>query len=365
VQGLGRVAILVATADASIEVRADERVREIAAAFPQLNIFVFGGAEAGSLFRRLEQLELGAMTEAFAIKSYGAVRNLGLAVASVLGSDAVVFIDDDEIIDQGDFIRRAMFGIGHPIHSGGYLFAKSGLVTDAQGDYFQSGDKHWADMFWHQSEAFNKTIQIALRPPQMHRAPFAYGGCLAIHREMYTKIAFDPWIMRGEDVDYVINARLHGGDVFVDDQWTIRHNSPSSGSGAAARFRQNVYRFIYEHRKLEFAKSQVDLAQVTAHSLMPFPGLFLASSVGLRAFATGLLHTLSGPERGHYWRTAFEALGRANRHARENCVNYFALQRMWGHTMSKLWRDVALHTLFTGERSVDRTALTGSFKAIR
>jgi GT2 family glycosyltransferase len=363
VEGLGRIAVLVAADDSAIEVRADERVRSIIEQFPELEIFVFGSTEAGSLFRRLEQLELAGMCRAFSIKSYGAVRNLGLAVAAVLGSDIVVFIDDDELVSTPDFLKKAVFGIGHPIHSGGYLFAKSGLVTDMQNNYYTDRERPWSDLFWHFDEIFNKAIQLALRPPQLHRAQFAFGGCLAVHREMYTKIAFDPWIMRGEDVDYVINARLHGGNIYLDDQWSIRHNSSGSRS-AAARFRQNVYRFVYEHRKLEFAKSQVDLEQVSPASLMPFPGEFIASSISLRAFVTGILHAISGPERSDFWHVSFESLSRASLYARENCVNYFALQRMWSHTMNKLWRDVALHPLFTGERNIDRSALTGSFKPI-
>jgi GT2 family glycosyltransferase len=363
VEGLGRIAILVATDDAAIEVRADERVRAIVEQFPGLDIFVFGTTEAGSLYRRLDQLELGALTGAFSLRSYGAVRNLGLAVAAIFGADAIVFINDDELVESPDFLHKATFGIGHPIHSGGYLFAKSGLVRDLQGNYYNEYEQHWADMLWHYNEAFNKAVQTALRPPQMHRAQFAFGGCLTIHREMYTKIAFDPWIMRGEDVDYVINARLHGGDVYLDDQWSIRQK-PSVSRGEAARFRQNVYRFVYEHRKLEFAKSQVDLAQVSPASLMPFPGEFIASSIMPRAFITAILHAISGPNRGDFWRVAFDSLSHASTYARENCVNYFALQRVWSHALTKIWRDVALHSLFTGERNIDRSALTGSFKAI-
>ncbi|MDR1775014.1 MAG: glycosyltransferase [Actinomycetes bacterium] len=363
VSGLGRIALIVACDEEAIEVRADEKVRGIVEQFPELNIFVFGSAEAGSLYRRLEQLELGALIPTLQLKSYGAARNLGLAVASILGSDAVVFIDDDEVVDAPDFLEKAVFGIGHPIHSGGYLFAKSGLVRDMRGAYYNDDVGPWTDVLWRHRADFNRAVQIALRPPQMHRGQFAYGGCMVIHREMYTKIAFDPWIMRGEDVDYVINARLHGADIYLDDQWTIRHDTHER-SRHAIRFRQNVFRFIYEHRKLEFAKSQVDLAQVTPQQLMPFPGAWIATSVAIRAFITGLLHVLTGPDRGWYWQTALDATGRAGAYARENCVNYFALQRAWRFSMEKLWRDVALNPLFTGERTVDRSALTGSFSAI-
>ncbi|MCL2403748.1 MAG: hypothetical protein FWC86_05945 [Coriobacteriia bacterium] len=381
---VNKIVLVVATTDSTIDVRADDRVREIAEQFPQLDILIFGTGETSSLFRRLEQMEMHTLIEALSIKSYGATRNLGCLVASILGFDSLIFIDDDEIVDDPDFMSSASFGLGQPIHSGGYLFAKSGMITDMTGDFYQMGtghlkqgdqaDKaslnklmprvkgHWADFLWKDQDAINQTIAQALKPPRMHRSTIAYGGCLAIHREMFTKVAFDPWIMRGEDVDYVINARMHGGDIYIDDQWIIRHNSPKTGRNSAERFRQNIYRLIYEHRKIEFAKSQVDLAQVTAQSLMPFPGSRISTAIPFQAFATGLLRTVSGPHRGQYWRAAWDALGKANAYARRNCNNYFELQRLWPRAVEKLSSDVALKSLVKGERGVDYSAMTGTLK---
>ena len=384
-KGVSKVIFVVDTTDSTIDVRADDRVNEIASQFPGLDILVFGTAETSSLFRRLEQLEMSSFIEALSIKSYGATRNLGLLVASILKFDSIIFIDDDEIVDDPDFIAKGVFGLGQPIHSGGYLFAKSGIITDMTGDVFQqgaghlkSGDHadraslsklmpktktHWADIFWKDQASFNLTIKRALKPPRMHRSTFAFGGCLSIHREMFTKVAFDPWIMRGEDVDYVINARLHGTDIYIDDEWVIRHDSPASERTSAERFRQNIYRFIYEHRKIEFAKSQVDLAQVTAKSLEPFPGNRITASIPLQAFATGMLRTVSGPNRGQYWRAAWDALGRANAYARKNCDNYFAFQRSWSSGVERLSEDVAVESLVKGERGVDYSSMTGTFTA--
>ena len=384
-KGVNKVILVVATTDSVIDVRADDRVREIAEQFPQLDILVFGTSETSSLFRRLEQMEMGTLINALSIKSYGATRNLGCLVASILGFNSLIFIDDDEIIDDPNFMANATFGLGQPIHSGGYLFAKSGMITDMTGDFYQMGTGHlkrgddadeaslnklmprtkghWADFLWKDQEALNKTIAQALKPPRMHRSTIAYGGCLAIHREMFTKVAFDPWIMRGEDVDYVINARLHGGDIYIDDQWVIRHNSPKTGRNSAERFRQNIYRLIYEHRKIEFAKSQVDLAQVKTHSLMPFPGSRISPSIPLQAFVTGVLRTISGPHRAQYWAAAWDALGKANAYARKNCNNYFELQRLWPRAIDKLSGDVAIESLVKGERGLDYSAMTGTFKA--
>ena len=94
---------------------------------------------------------------------------------------------------------------------------------------------------------------------------------------MFANVSFDPWVLRGEDMDYVINARMHGGDVFLDDEWKVIHQPPEAVS-EAIRFRQDVYRFVYEHRKIEFAQvagrpaagdAEVDRCRIRARSSTP------------------------------------------------------------------------------------------------
>ena len=200
----------------------------------------------------------------------------------------------------------------------------------------------------------------------MFIATMAFGGCLALHRELTEKVAFDPWVFRGEDLDYVINARLHGQPVYLDGQWRIHHNPPERSS-EALKFRQTGFSFIYGHRKLEFARSQVDLHRVTANSLMPYPGEFLKGSITWRAFVTAFLRGVAGRggERSQYFKTARELLMKANSYARANCDNYFAFQRRWPELMEKVLEDVALKSLYTGERSMDRSAITGRFPVLR
>ena len=58
------------------------------------------------------------------LSGYGAIRNLGLLVANVLGFDAVVFLDDDEVVDDPEFLTKAMYGLaGRRAGSPGWLGA--------------------------------------------------------------------------------------------------------------------------------------------------------------------------------------------------------------------------------------------------
>jgi GT2 family glycosyltransferase len=363
VKDLGRVIVVCAATDESIEHRAEDCVREIVDEFPDLDAFVFGPAELGSLHRRLEQLEFADMIEGITLKGYGAVRNVGLIAAAVLGYESVVFVDDDEVVVSQDFLQTATYGLGAKFEDGTPLLAKTGFYVDAEGQWLKSDPAHWHDMFWRQRDAFNQALNVVTKPPRVQPSTVAFGGCMAIHRDMFANVSFDPWVLRGEDVDYIINARMHGGGVYLDEDWKIVHQPPTPVS-AAIRFRQDAYRFVYEQRKIEFAKSQVDLRQVTPRSMMPYPGPFLEPSVGWRASVTAFLRSLGSPERKMYMQVALHVMTEAAAYARENCQNYFEFQRRWPILMESIWDDVALKSLFTGERKVDRSAITGRFPMV-
>ncbi len=357
-----KVVVVVAADDPSLEDQAEERVSDLLAAFPALDGMVFGAAEMSSLHRRLEQLEFADMVEGVSLLGYGAVRNVGLVVAAALGREAVVFVDDDQVVDEEDFVERALFGLGEEI-DGMPVLAKSGYYVDRAGEYRIRCERHWSDVLWRQTDAYNAALSVVRAPRRLRPTALAFGGCMALHRDMYVNVSFDPWITRGEDLDYVINARMHGADVFLDNEWSIVHDPPPVSSEALG-FRQDVYRFIYEHRKLEFAKSQVDLRQVSAKSLAPYPGDFIGSAISWRASVTGLLRALSGRDPRTYLKVVRSIVRDIPAYAERHCRDYFAFQRRWPIMMERLWDDVALKPLLLGERRVDRSAITGRFPSV-
>lgn len=363
VEGLGRVVVIVAVTDPAIEHAAEDRVREILADFPGIDTMIVGAAEIGSLHRRMEQLEFADLIEGVNLSGYGGVRNVGLMLGSVLGSEVLVFVDDDQVVTDTQFLSRALEGIGQQDGQGRVVLAKSGYYVDDAGSYVLPGQTPWSDTFWRQRELYNKALGMAMKPPRIRPSSLAFGGCMALHRDMYCNVSFDPWAVRGEDIDYVINVRMHGGDMFLDSEWPIVHRPPAVTS-QAARFHDDVFRFVYTHRKLEFSKSQVDLRQVTAESLMPYPGHLVDSSINWRSRVTAVLRSLSSKERGAYLSIARKAVPEAQQHARANCERYFAFQRRWPMLTDRVWNDIALKSLFTGERRVDRGALTGRFPVI-
>lgn len=161
----------------------------------------------------------------------------------------------------------------------------------------------------------------------------------------------------------MINLRMFGLDMWFDNQWSLRHLPPSSTS-EAVRFRQDAYRWIYEHRKLEYLRSQIDLLQIRPRDLDPYPGPFVDSSITSRLFATGLLRSIARPETGGYFKTAFRARKEGEEYAQEHCSRYFRFQTVWPRLISAMENDPVLTQMLTGGRERRHSGMTESFSAI-
>jgi GT2 family glycosyltransferase len=334
-----------------IEQQAAVAVRDIASSFvEELNIRVIDKAILDLVYARMDLLGLGGIKEGVSLDGYGSVRNLGLLVAAAHGASVCIFIDDDEVVSKPDFLERALYGMGKITRSGIPILIKTGYHTDRHGSWMSKQKNAWYNHFWPQGELFNKWIKKAMSAPRLSRATSLYGGLCVIHREAYRRLCFDPWIPRGEDLDYLLNARMYGGGVWFDNQLSIVHMPPKA-SDESLRFRQDIYRWIYEHNKLEFAKTQIDLLQVQPKSLEPYPGLFLEHSISRRVFLTALLRVLGrASHRKGYVRAALEARKEAKAYAETFCPKYYEFQIGWSQVVGTFELDRTACDILTGGR---------------
>ncbi|WP_417143638.1 glycosyltransferase family 2 protein [Raoultibacter massiliensis] len=342
VQGLGQIVILVVS-EPSIENQAAEKVQAIASQFPSLNIVVIGAPEHALIQQRMEQLGLGRLNKEIGLSGYGAVRNLGLVVANTLGFDAVVFVDDDEIIEDAGFLQKAMYGIGKLTKKGIPILAKTGFYFNSEGNYLSKSMDKWYNHFWQQGKAFNKWISKAMQGPRLSRSNHVCGGCLTLHKEAFKRVSFDPWIPRGEDLDYLLGLRMYGSDIWFDNQWSLLHLPPETPS-EGTRFRQDIFRWLYEYRKMEYSRTQIDLMQVKPSSLEPYPGPFLEPGIRNRIRTTAFLRSLARPDKKAYRKAAKAATGEAMTYAQRNCSKYFEFQFVWPELMARVENDKILRT---------------------
>ncbi len=341
VRGLGQIVILV-SAESAIENQAASKIRNVAEYFSDLDITVIAAPELAIIRQRMEQLGIPTSHE-IGLTGYGAVRNLGLLVANMFDFDAAVFLDDDVVIEDEAFLEKAMYGLGKLTRRGIPILAKTGYYLNREGTYRSSRSTKWYDRYWEQGKAFNEWIERAMRGPRLSRSNHVCGGCLALHKEAFRRVAFDPWIARGEDLDYMLDLRMYGSDIWFDNRWMMRHLPPDTPR-EGLRFRQDIFRWLYECRKVEYARTQIDLLQIKPQSLQPYPGPFLEPGVEGRIRRTAWLRSFGRPDGKGYRQAARSATTDAARYAEENCAKYFQFQFKWPTIMARFENDVIMQT---------------------
>jgi hypothetical protein len=171
-------------------------------------------------------------------------------------------------------------------------------------------------------------------PGNVVLTPFCFGGNMEFTPELAASVGFDPGITRGEDIDYLINARMEGKQFFLRKDLRILHCPPSGGSykdASVSKLEQDVIRFMYERKKLRLSQEDTTFQPVTAEDLMPYPGEFLEGDLtgdacaalqaagaedDCEAFIASVLDSLDGRLQAYVqfrsdWPVAMERLGRA------------------------------------------------------
>jgi hypothetical protein len=279
------VLLLVAVTANEVAERAEAQVREIAECYTGFPALVFGAAHLDAVHARLRETGLGDATSAVALTNYPNIRNLQLAVPLALGSREIIALDDDEVVVEPEFLHRATEPLGSRVDgvivdglSGHYLQDDGGIMLKVDPDKADS-----SNLFDRKASIMNEaTEMLERRQGNIVPTPFCFGGNMEFTAELAASVGFDPGITRGEDIDYLINARLEGRTFFLRKDLTILHRPPRGGSykdSNISKLQQDVIRFLYERAKLEISRQHPDLQTLTAADLMPYPGEFLGRDI--------------------------------------------------------------------------------------
>jgi len=209
------------------------------------------------------------------LRGYSNIRNLCLFIPHILDSESALLIDDDEVFEDPGFMSKAKEFIGKRIH-GTRVNAVAGYYLQPDGSYrikktFRPWMKYW-DQYEKMNEAFEQTIGTG---PRIKATSFVFGGNMVVHRDLFTIVPFDPDVPRGEDIDFLINARMFGFQFFLDNQLSIKHLPPPKARPVWRRLREDIYRFVYERAKLRAQRPVKEMNRVKPEDLDPYPGAFL------------------------------------------------------------------------------------------
>ena len=263
----------------------DEKVREVIKAFTgTIPTVIFTRKNLADFGQYIEERRFGTVIPHLDLCDYPKIRNSGLIVAQLLGVGAVLFMDNDEVVRDPRFLSIVEEFLDRD-HDGIHVSGKAGFYVEPDGSILLRKDTPWWKFSWDKISLMNQVFQrIIDSNTRLVRSPIILGGNLAIHSSLFQKVPFDPFIPRGEDIDYQINAEIFGLHILFDKEQVIHHLHPERGETfLLGELRGDIRRFLYERAKVR-GYPGIDLD--------PYPGYFLKADFRLKALLTLSLFAL-------------------------------------------------------------------------
>ncbi len=221
------------------------------------------------------------------LEGYSNIRNMCLILTHILNADISILIDDDEVFEDPYFIKKALEFIGKD-----EILGIAGFYLQSHGGYKFTRRKEWWKICWDNTGAMNKAFGIIDNPPRLKDTPFVFGGNMVIHKNMFTRVSFDPYISRGEDIDFLCNAKSKGFKFLLDNKLSIKHLPPKGQNPLWLKMREDIKRFIYMRFKLKKIGYPIK-------NTMPYPGYFLTNSLHFKIVVTNIVLALRAFFRGN------------------------------------------------------------------
>jgi CRP-like cAMP-binding protein len=284
--------ILVAVTTPELIDEAYQRAKEIVTKkCPSVKTYLIGDNQLQAA-KNIYQQESNLNTDLLSLRGYSNVRNICLYTAYIMEADTAVLIDDDEVFEDPEFMDKAEEFIGGRLY-GQTVDGVAGYYLNRKNEYYDDVEIEPWMTFWNRfgskTRAFDKIIGSE---PRLKKTPFAFGGLMIIHRNLFSIVPFDPEMTRGEDIDYLINAKMFGFNFFLDNQLAIKHLPPRKHHAVWKRLRQDIYRFFYEKAKIESQEERPNMIEIIPEDFDPYPGEFMKKDLEDKVTKTNLILAL-------------------------------------------------------------------------
>ncbi|MBW2991401.1 hypothetical protein KY348_06905, partial [Candidatus Woesearchaeota archaeon] len=224
--------------------------------------------------------EFNGIAQRLTFKGYSNLRNIMLIVANILRSKVILMIDDDEVVENKKFIDRTLEFVGEKYRKK-ILYGKTGYYIYEGTDYKLIQKSPIKRKLWLKETYINEALEKIIKSKKrLNQTTMAFGGIMVLHKNIYTKIPFDPNCLRGEDTDYMINAKQFSFEFLLDNKLKIKHLPAKKPIAYWDKLRQDIYRFIYTREKLRYFN------KINIKQLEPYPAIFLKDDLEYRAVVT-------------------------------------------------------------------------------
>ncbi|MFB3886715.1 MAG: glycosyltransferase family 2 protein [Thermodesulfobacteriota bacterium] len=267
------------------------------------------------------------------LKGFPKIRNTGLLLCQGLSIDVAIFIDNDEVIEEPGFLKVACEYLNET-WKGEVVHGKGGFYINPDGTILLPDQPLWWRFSWNKIKWMNRVWKKLLSSEERFvPSPILLGGNLVLHRNLFRSVPFDPYIPRGEDTDYLINASRLGFRLLFDKELRIKHLHPERTEDYFYQeLKGDMERFLYEREKASMS-SDIDLD--------PYPGYFLRWTLYPKTMFTSLLLSFDYLGKGE-WKRARECLANMGLIFQERSdvwPRYLRFREAWVRVMGEIEKE--------------------------
>jgi len=311
----------------------DQFVREEVKAIRPERTLIFSSHQLKSLKEYLFQKNFKNFSHLIDLKGFSKIRNVGLLLAQSLAMDVAIFIDNDEVVEDPNYLEIACEYLGGK-WDGKEVVGKGGFYLNPDGSILVPSQEPWWRFFWNKTKWMNRVWEkILSSEDRLVPSPMLLGGNLILHRYLFRSIPFDPYIPRGEDTDYLVNASQLGFSILFDKQLRIKHLHPKRTEVYFLEELQgDIERFLYEREKVK---------EGLAINLDPYPGYFLKWTLYPKALLTSFLLSLDYLMRGE-WEKAWKCINNIQlllRGGEGGWLKYLKFRADWERVMEEVQKE--------------------------
>jgi len=294
-----QLVIIAAAISPDIEPKVEEKVKGIIkSADVDVEILLFSHSHLRQIHQLFSSKDKEKYISLLQMHGYSNIRNLCVFLPHILSSEIAVLIDDDEVFEDPAFMGKAKEFIGKRFH-GRAVDGVAGYYLQPDGEYRLKKEFLPWMAYWEQLEAMNRAFdEVIATPPRLKETPFAFGGNMIIHQDLFRVVPFDPNVPRGEDIDYLMNARMFGFYFFLDSELSIKHLPPPKTHPTWRRLRVDIFRFLFEKAKIDTQRPIPNMDMVVPEDFDPYPGCFLKSDLEDKIYRSNLMLALDYLSKG-------------------------------------------------------------------
>ncbi len=272
----------------AVENEVDEKIRSlIEETKTKFDVKVFGYRELRRLKRCLTKKGKQGLLGPLHMYGYAGIRNMCLLAAHILGVDIAISIDDDVVFEDSNYLKKAKEFIGKKKDKDRILAVYGPYKYGKKGPEWEKIETPVWRTYWDNVAPARKAWEkFILSKGRLKETSYIVMSDIVVHKDFFTRVPLDPEINRGEDMDWLVNARMFGYKFFVDNKLHVRHLPPPRTHPDWRLTREDIKRYIYEREKV---RSLEEHRGIPREYFDPFPGEFLKEDLEERIFKSNIM----------------------------------------------------------------------------